>query len=97
MIGIAVKTLIMILFFIYITETKNCKTCDRILSALETRNVELEEAGIKLVKLNDKKAAKKRNVELKCWYKICLVGYFMILPKDTRTFEHNRKGNRTCT
>lgn len=62
MIGIAVKTLIMILFFIYITETKNCKTCDRILSALETRNVELEEAGIKLVKLNDKKAAKTQGV-----------------------------------
>jgi len=47
---------------IYFLESKNCKTCDRILSALETRNVELEEAGIKLVKLNDKKAAKTNGV-----------------------------------
>ena len=51
-----------IINFIFITESKNCKTCDRILSALETRNVELEEAGIKLVKLNDKKAAKTHGV-----------------------------------
>ena len=46
----------------FLTESKNCKTCDRILSSLETRNVELEEAGIKLVKLNDKKAAKTYGV-----------------------------------
>jgi len=43
-------------------QSKNCKTCDRILSALETRNVELEEAGVKLVQLNDKKAAKSNGV-----------------------------------
>ena len=53
----------MILIYVYfLIESKNCKTCDRILSALETRNVELEEAGIKLVKLNDKKAAKTHGV-----------------------------------
>ena len=46
----------------FLSESKNCKTCDRILSSLETRNVELEEAGIKLVKLNDKKAAKTYGV-----------------------------------
>ena len=59
---LAFKNSIMVQFLICITETKNCKTCDRILSALETRNVELEEAGIKLVKLNDKKAAKTHGI-----------------------------------
>lgn len=38
---------------------KNCKTCDRISSILETKISELEESGIKVVKINDKKTAKQ--------------------------------------
>ena len=41
-----------------IPDGKNCKTCDRIQSVLETKTVDLNEAGIKVVKINDKKSAK---------------------------------------
>ena len=45
-------------FFANISDGKNCKTCDRILSILETKTSELEDAGIKTVRINDKKTAK---------------------------------------
>ncbi|CAB4068818.1 unnamed protein product [Lepeophtheirus salmonis] len=41
---------------------KNCRTCDRILSELDKKVPELEESGVKLVKLNDKKTAKKYGI-----------------------------------
>jgi len=41
---------------------KNCKTCDRISSILETKTTELDENGIKVVKLNDKKTAKQYGI-----------------------------------
>ena len=41
-----------------IPDGKNCKTCDRILAVLETKTVELDDAGIKVVRINDKKSAK---------------------------------------
>ena len=44
------------------SDGKNCKTCDRISSILETKISDLEESGIKVVKLNDKKAAKQNGV-----------------------------------
>ena len=44
--------------FLCLSDGKNCKTCDRILSILETKTVELEDAGIKTVRINDKKTAK---------------------------------------
>jgi len=37
---------------------KNCKTCDRILSVLETKTAELDEVGVTVVRINDKKSAK---------------------------------------
>ncbi|TRY76604.1 hypothetical protein TCAL_03494 [Tigriopus californicus] len=37
---------------------KNCKTCDRTLSLLESKFTELEEAGVEVTKMNDKKTAK---------------------------------------
>ena len=42
----------------FLSDGKNCKTCDRILSILETKTSELEDAGIKTVRINDKKTAK---------------------------------------
>ena len=44
--------------FIILADGKNCKTCDRILAVFETKTVELEDAGIKVVRINDKKSAK---------------------------------------
>ena len=41
---------------------KNCKTCERILSILETCHDELKEAGIRLTKINDRKFAKQIGV-----------------------------------
>jgi len=41
---------------------KNCKTCERILSILETQSVELEEAGIEVVRINDKKTSKSYGI-----------------------------------
>ena len=41
---------------------KNCKTCERISSILETKITELDDSGIKVVKLNDKKAAKQNGI-----------------------------------
>lgn len=39
-------------------DTKNCKTCDRVLTVLEKVGEEVAENGILLVRVNDKKAAK---------------------------------------
>ena len=43
---------------VIITDGKNCKTCDRIMSILELKAVELEDAGIRTVRINDRKVAK---------------------------------------
>ena len=48
-----------ILFF---ADGKNCKTCERISSILETKTSELEDSGIKVVKINDKKTAKQNGI-----------------------------------
>jgi len=42
--------------------TKNCKTCDRVQSILETRQTDLADAGIRVVKLADRKTAKQNGV-----------------------------------
>ena len=44
--------------FLVVTDGKNCKTCDRILSVLETKTAELDEVGVIVVRINDKKSAK---------------------------------------
>eukprot|EP00094_Tigriopus_californicus_P003633 TCALIF_03495-PA protein Name:"Protein of unknown function" AED:0.42 eAED:0.43 QI:16/0/0/1/0.4/0.33/6/0/400 len=41
-----------------VPDGKNCKTCDRTLSLLESKFTELEEAGVEVTKMNDKKTAK---------------------------------------
>ena len=44
------------------SDTKNCKTCDRVQSILETRQTDLADAGIRVVKLADRKTAKQNGV-----------------------------------
>lgn len=46
----------------FFSDGKNCKTCERILSILETQSVELEEAGIEVVRINDKKTSKSYGI-----------------------------------
>lgn len=42
--------------------TKNCKTCERVLTVLERVSDEITEAGVTIVKVNDKKAAKAQAI-----------------------------------
>jgi len=42
--------------------TKNCKTCDRVLGVLERIGDDVAEAGVTLVRVNDKKSAKVHGV-----------------------------------
>jgi thiol-disulfide isomerase/thioredoxin len=42
--------------------TKNCKTCERALSVLERGTDEVTEAGVSIVKINDKKTAKEYGI-----------------------------------
>jgi hypothetical protein len=48
--------------YLFLSDGKNCKTCERISSILETKTSELEDSGIKVVKLSDKKAAKQNGI-----------------------------------
>ena len=45
-----------------LSDTKNCKTCERVQSILETRQTELAEAGVRAVRLADRKTAKQNGV-----------------------------------
>ena len=49
-------------YILFLSDGKNCKTCERISSILEAKTSELEDSGIKVVKLNDKKAAKQNGI-----------------------------------
>ena len=51
-----------VLFNPRLPDTKNCKTCDRVQSILETRQTELAEAGVRAVRLADRKTAKQNGV-----------------------------------
>ena len=42
-----------------IADTKNCKTCDRVLTLLEKIGQEVNEAGVSIVRVNDKKVMAK--------------------------------------
>jgi len=42
--------------------SKNCKTCDRVLGVLERLGADVADAGITLLKINDKKSAKAHGV-----------------------------------
>ncbi len=44
------------------SDGKNCKTCDRVSSILETKKPDLEEVGVKVVRIADKKMAKQSGV-----------------------------------
>ena len=48
--------------FFSLPDGKNCKTCDRVLSILETEHEDLVDAGVHVVKMNDKKTAKQAGV-----------------------------------
>ena len=52
------QTMIIIIF----SDSKNCKTCDRVLSVLERVGEEVAGNGITLVRVNDKKAAKTHGI-----------------------------------
>ena len=45
-----------------LSDTKNCKTCDRVVSVLERIGEEVVAQGVALVRVNDKKAAKQHGV-----------------------------------
>ena len=47
---------------IYLPDSKNCKTCERVLSVLERVGEEVAGNGITLVRVNDKKAAKTHGI-----------------------------------
>jgi len=51
--SLATENLLAVMFY-----SKNCKTCDRVLSVLERVGEEVAANGITLVRINDKKAAK---------------------------------------
>ena len=46
----------------FILDSKNCKTCDRVLSVLERVGEEVAGNGITLVRINDKKASKVHGI-----------------------------------
>ena len=50
------------MIFIIFSDSKNCKTCDRVLSVLERVGEEVAGNGITLVRVNDKKAAKTHGI-----------------------------------
>ena len=48
----------------FLSDTKNCKTCERVLGVLERVGEEVAGNGITLVRVNDKKAAKQTHAIL---------------------------------
>ncbi len=50
------------MFLSFSPDGKNCKTCDRVVSILETKKPELEEFGVRVVRIADRKTAKQNGV-----------------------------------
>ena len=69
------------------SDTKNCKTCDRVQSILETRQSDLGDAGVRVVKLADRKTAKQNGV-------LTFPGLTFFKAGKGHNFEGKRKGAR---
>ena len=60
--GMAFTVILRISLSILFPDGKNCKTCDRVVSLLETKKPELEEFGVRVVRIADRKLAKQNGV-----------------------------------